>query len=101
MVSEKTLFDDNQHTEKSTVIRKEGTPLEKLKNLEDKIATAIERVKTLKDEKILLQRKIRELEELLDEKNHEIEHLRSEKNVVKSQIEDLLTELEMIEAEKE
>ena len=101
MVSEKTLFDDNQHTEKSTVIRKEGMPLEKLKNLEDKIATAIERVKTLKDEKVLLHRKIRDLEELLDEKNQEIEHLRSEKNVVKSQIEDLLSELEMIEAEKE
>ena len=33
MVSDKTLFDDNQHIKQSTEIRKEGTPLEKLKNL--------------------------------------------------------------------
>ncbi|MGQ9571066.1 MAG: cell division protein ZapB [Thermodesulfovibrionales bacterium] len=75
--------------------------MEKLKNLEDKISAAIERVKSLKDEKMLLQRKVRELEELLDEKNQEIEHLRAERNMVKSQIEDLLSELDLIETEKE
>jgi len=75
--------------------------LERLKNLEDKITTAIERVKTLKEEKFVMQRKIKELEGLLNEKNEEIEQLRYEKNTIRNQIEGLLDELETLVSEKE
>ncbi|MEW6675186.1 MAG: cell division protein ZapB [Nitrospirota bacterium] len=97
MDRKKTLFDDNQSIDRATEVKKEVMPLEKLKSLEDKITTAIERVKTLKDEKALLERKIRELEGLLNEKNQELEQLRSEKNLIKNQVESLLNELETIE----
>lgn len=93
----KTLFDDSQFMDQSTTIRKEIIPVEKLKILEDKIATTIERVKTLKEEKVFMERRIKELEDLLNEKNQELEQMRSEKNVVKNQIEGLLTELEALE----
>ncbi|HZV46014.1 MAG TPA: cell division protein ZapB [Thermodesulfovibrionales bacterium] len=73
--------------------------MEKLKSFEDKISTAIERVKTLKEEKTLSERKIRDLERLLDEKSQEVEHLRSEKNAIKGQLESLLSELETLEAD--
>lgn len=99
MVLKKTLFDDNQFLDQSKDIKKEVMPLEKLKNLEDKITTAIERVKTLKEEKAFTEKKIKELEGLLNEKNQEIEQLKSEKNIIKSQIETLLNELETLELE--
>ncbi len=95
----KTLFDDSQFMDQSTSLRKEVTPVEKLKILEDKIAITIERVKTLKDEKAFMERRIKELEELLNERNQELEQLRSEKGIVKSQIEGLLNELESLESE--
>ena len=75
--------------------------MERLKNLEDKITTAIERVKTLKEEKLIMQRKIKELEGLLNEKNEEIEQIRYEKNTIRNQIESLLDELETLVSEKE
>ena len=75
--------------------------MERLKNLEDKITTAIERVKTLKEEKLVMQRKIKELEGLLNDKNEEIEQLRYEKNTIRNQIEGLLDELETLVSEKE
>jgi chromosome segregation ATPase len=99
MVFMKTLFDDNQHGEQLNTMKKESTSLDKFKTLEDKIAATIERVKSLKEEKILMERRIKELERLLDEKNQEVEQMRSEKNVVKSQIETLLDELETLDAE--
>ncbi len=68
--------------------------MDRLKNLEEKIAVAVERVKALKEEKTLLERKIRDLEALLNEKNGEIEALRTEKSSIGSQIEELLSELE-------
>jgi len=71
--------------------------VDRLKNLEEKIATAVERVKALKEEKISLERKIRELESLLDDKNREVESLKDEKTSIKSQIEELLEELETLE----
>lgn len=71
--------------------------MDRLKNLEEKIATAVERVKALKEEKISLERKIRELESLLDDKNREVESLKDEKTSIKSQIEELLEELETLE----
>ncbi len=99
MVFRKSLFDDDRIEELSKDGEKEVGPLEKLKSLEDKISTAIERVKTLKEEKVLFERKIRELERLLDEKSQEVEILRSEKNVIKSQLESLLAELDTLEAD--
>jgi predicted nucleic acid-binding Zn-ribbon protein len=97
----KTLFDDSQRLDQSTGLRKEVTSLERLKNLEDKITTAIERVKTLKEEKLIMQKKMKELEGLLDEKNEEIEQIRYEKNTIRNQIESLLDELETLVSEKE
>jgi chromosome segregation ATPase len=44
-----------------------------------------------------LERKIRELENLLNEKNQVIESLTAEKTSIKSQVEELLNELETIE----
>ena len=71
--------------------------MDRLKNLEEKIATAVDRVKALKEEKISLERKIRELESLLDDKNREVESLKDEKTSIKSQVEELLEELETLE----
>ncbi|HYA26583.1 MAG TPA: hypothetical protein VEE82_01160 [Thermodesulfovibrionales bacterium] len=71
--------------------------MNRLKNLDEKIAGAVNKVKALKEEKNLLERKIRELEALLDEKNREVERLSSEKSAIKDQIEDLLNELETVD----
>jgi FtsZ-binding cell division protein ZapB len=97
----KTLFDDNQRRDESTGLRKEVTSLERLKSLEDKITTAIDRVKTLKEEQFIMQRKVKELEGILNEKNEEIEQLRYEKDIIRNQIESLLDELETLVSEKE
>ncbi|MDA8104153.1 MAG: hypothetical protein M0Z71_02115 [Nitrospiraceae bacterium] len=71
--------------------------MDRLKNLEQKITAAVERVKALKEDKALLERKIRDLESLLDERNQEIETLKSEKSSIGSQLEELLNELDTIE----
>ncbi len=71
--------------------------METLRNLDEKIVSAIEKVRVLREEKISLENKVRELEALLNEKNMEIESLRTEKTSVKGQIEELLSELESIE----
>ncbi len=71
--------------------------MDRLKNLEEKIAQAVERVKALKEEKIDLEKKIKKLEALLDEKNQEVESLKSEKSSIGVQLEELLNELETIE----
>jgi len=71
--------------------------LEKLKTLEDKITSAIEKVKTLKEEKAVTDRRIKELEQLLDQKNEEAEQLKGEKISIKSQLESLLNEIETLE----
>ena len=99
MVLKKTLFDDDQLMDQPKDPKKEIKPLEKLKTLEDKISIAIERVKTLKEEKAVAERRIQELEVMLDEKNQEVEQLRSEKNVIKGQLEALLSEIEALEPE--
>ena len=78
-------------------IIKEVVIVDRLKNLEEKIAVVVDRVKALKEEKISLERKIRELETVLDEKNQEITSLRNEKTTIKSQVEELLEELETLE----
>ena len=71
--------------------------MDRLKNLEEKITAAVERVKALKEEKTLLERKIRDLEALLNDKNQEIEAMKSEKSSIGSQLEELLNELDTIE----
>jgi chromosome segregation ATPase len=97
MVFKKTLFDDDQLMDQPRDVKKEVRPLEKLKSFEDKIATAIERVKTLKEEKALVEKRVKELEALLDEKNQEVEQLSAEKNMIKSQLESLLSEIDTLE----
>jgi len=99
-----SLFDDEPLAQSSLSsgetpahIRKEVAPVDRLKNLEEKIATAVDRVKALKEEKISLERKIRELESLLEDKNREVESLKNEKISIKSQVEELLEELETLE----
>ncbi len=84
-----SLFKNNNH--------KEVGKLETLRSLDDKIASAIEKVRMLKEEKQALERRVKELEELLNQKNLEIEQLRAEKGSVKGQLEELLSELESIE----
>jgi chromosome segregation ATPase len=101
---EKTLFDAvvkddaGRSGEASPNIMREVSPLDRLKNLEEKITAAVERVKALKEEKTLLERKVRDLERLLNEKSEEIEALRSEKSSIGNQISELLSELEAIES---
>jgi uncharacterized protein involved in exopolysaccharide biosynthesis len=76
--------------------KKEARHLDTLKNLDGMISTAIEKIRTLKEEKAALERRIKDLEAMLDEKNGEIVRLAAEKNSVKGQIEGLLSELEGI-----
>ena len=99
-----SLFDDEPPVSSSISsgelpahIRKEVAPVDRLKNLEEKIATVVVRVKALKEEKISLERKISELESLLEDKNREVESLKDEKTSIKSQVEELLEELETLE----
>ena len=99
MIFMRSLFDDDQRMEEPNEATKEVKPLEKLKNFEDKIAVAIERVKTLKEEKGLTDKKIKDLERLLDDKNQEVEMLRADKNLIKGQLEALLSEIETLESE--
>ncbi len=100
MGPEQTLFDGIAGFTSGPVDQesvKEDPPVDRLKNLEEKITVAVERVKALKEEKGALERKIRELEELLNAKNQEISSLQAEKITIKGQIEELLEELETIE----
>lgn len=92
----KTLFDDDIFS-KSLNSNKEEKPLNRLKNLDEKIANAVNKVKALKEEKVILERRIRELETQLTEKTVEVEKLSSEKTAIKNQVEDLLNELETLE----
>lgn len=92
----KTLFDDNAFSN-SFDTKKEEKPLNRLKNLDEKIANAVGKVKALKEEKVVLERRIRELEAKLIEKDREVEKLSSEKAAIKNQVEDLLNELETLE----
>jgi len=105
MPLQRSLFDDDpigtapskRSEERSSYIIKEVAPVDRLKNLEEKIATAVERVKALKEDKTALEKKIKELETILSEKNQEIEALTTEKTSIKSQVEELLEELETLE----
>ncbi|OGW24698.1 MAG: hypothetical protein A2X59_09545 [Nitrospirae bacterium GWC2_42_7] len=91
------LFLDDKSKEKSFRLKKEVVPLDRLKNLEEKITGAVEKVKALKEDKIKLEKKLKDFEELLNEKNMEIEALKTEKVTIKDQVEKLLSELETLE----
>ena len=92
--------DPKEHVRpESSITEKEDRPLEKLKELDEKIADAISKVKVLKEEKQALERRIKELESQLNEKSQEAERLSSEKAAIKVQIEELLKELETLELE--
>lgn len=76
---------------------REEEPLDRLKGLDEKISGAINKVKTLKEEKLVLEQRVKDLEALLNEKNQEVLRLSSDKAVIKSQIEELLGELDTLE----
>ncbi|MFA4828739.1 MAG: cell division protein ZapB [Thermodesulfovibrionales bacterium] len=105
MGKNKSLFDDanppspaaTRGARREVSSKKEGTPLERLKNLEDKIADAIEKVKTLKEEKTALEKTIKQLEARLDAQGQEIEKLQTEKTSIKNQVERLLNEVDTLE----
>lgn len=63
--------------------------------IDQKIQTAIEKVKSLKAEKDELQRRVASLEEIVKTKNQEIENLLSERELIKKQIEALIRELDL------
>ena len=71
--------------------------MEPLKNLESQISLAIEKIRDLKEARMALERRTRELEAAVDQKNEEIQNLINEKNGIKTQIESLLNELQDIE----
>ncbi len=63
--------------------------------IDQKIQTAIEKIKSLKVEKEELQKRVTSLEEIIKTKNQEIENLLSERDLIKKQIEALLRELDL------
>lgn len=71
--------------------------MERLKDLDTKIAEAIGKVKALKEENAALEARVRELESILLKKEKELRSLSSEKVTIKDQIAELLNELESIE----
>ncbi len=68
-----------------------------MQSVEEKIAQVIEKVRSLKEEKNALEKKNMDLEEALTAKEQEIERLSNEKIAIKTQIEDLLKELDGFE----
>lgn len=66
------------------------------KSFEEKIAYAVEKIKILKDEKTGLEKRIAELEDMMNSKDQEIDKLKAEKTAIKGQIENLFNELESI-----
>lgn len=63
--------------------------------IEEKIVSALEKIRILKQEKEELLKKVNILEETLKSKNQEIENLLSEREQIKRQIEELLKELDL------
>jgi chromosome segregation ATPase len=95
---ERSLFDDTASDHHSKKMNMEVPSLDRLLNLEEKITAAVERVKALKEDKALLEKKIKELESALNEKHQEVEWLKSEKSSIGNQLEELLNELDSLEA---
>jgi uncharacterized protein involved in exopolysaccharide biosynthesis len=91
------LFDRIQPRQPRAEAKEEVTSVERLKDLDRKIADAISKVKALKEENAGLSARVRELEARLAGKEEEIMALSAEKVSIRGQIEDLLNELEAIE----
>lgn len=91
-IIKQTLFDDN-------ILKadKEDNKLERLKEVDNKIAAAISKVKALKEEKMVLEKMVSDLEAQLAQKNREVASLSSDNIAIQSQIEELLHELETLE----
>jgi uncharacterized protein (UPF0335 family) len=70
---------------------------ELMQSVEEKIAQVIEKVRSLKEEKSAVEKRNMDLEEALKAKEQEIERLSNEKITIKTQIEDLLKELDGLE----
>jgi hypothetical protein len=66
-------------------------------SVEEKIMKALEKVRTLKEEKINLEKGNLALQEALQARDREIERLSAEKSAIRDQIEGLLSELETFE----
>lgn len=63
--------------------------------IDQRILTAIQKIKSLKAEREELKKRVLSLEEIIKTKNQEIENLLSERDLIKRQIEDLLKELDL------
>lgn len=68
-----------------------------MQSVEEKISQVIEKVRNLKEEKSAVEKRNKELEEALKAKEQEIDRLSNEKTTIKTQIEDLLKELDGFE----
>jgi len=68
-----------------------------LKTFEEKIAYAVEKIKMLKEEKNNLVKQLEELESVIKSKDNEIDKLGVEKASIKTRLEDLFNELDLIE----
>lgn len=68
-----------------------------LKTFEEKITYAVEKIKMLKEEKNNLVKQLEELEDIIKSKDNEIDKLMVEKASIKTQLEDLFNELDLIE----
>ncbi len=90
----------NGQADKTKKGNKEERPLDRLKDLEEKIARAINKVRVIKEEKTALEQRMRDLEARLIEKDREIEMLLSEKTAIRDQIGELIDELESLEPGK-
>lgn len=77
--------------------KKDDAPVERLKHLEDKIASAIEKVVALKNENSDLVRRIDDLGAVINKKDEEMRRLASEMDSIRDQVEELLNELETLE----
>lgn len=71
--------------------------LERLKGLDEQISGAINKVKSLKEDKLVLEQRVKDLEARLNEKEQEVLRLSSDKAVIKNQIEELLGELDTLD----
>ncbi len=68
-----------------------------LKTFEEKITYAVEKIKMLKEEKNNLVKQLEEFESIIKSKDDEIDRLMVEKAAIKTQLEDLFNELDLLE----
>lgn len=78
-------------------VKKEDGALDPIVELKGKLALVIEKVKSLKEEKIRLESRVLELEGMLSKKDAEIKAASMDKHNIREQINELLNELESIQ----